>query len=295
MPTNAVAQASVIVEEGSVAQDVGTKATALAAEAGIASASADPGQSGIVEIDIVADADAGTKAVDDIDAGEASDGTYTIGVDGVATAPLDHDADAAAVAAALEALPNVNDVTVTGAGTAVSPFNVTIDDPVGPHAITFTDVDLVGPSGTEGVTEDTAGVAPSASAGATAITDAITAVDDVQLRDGAVDSLAPPVPAASSATPSISTNDAIASVDITTTVSAESGIVELRLFYVSSGVVTGIPSGVRYQFRTNGTGRIIFNGNGALADGTYVFVVEAIDANDRRGYEVITLTVSNQS
>lgn len=56
-------------------------------------------------------------------------GTFTLSYDGDATAALDEEDAAAAIATALEATDSITDVTVTGAGTQKNPFVVTFVDP----------------------------------------------------------------------------------------------------------------------------------------------------------------------
>jgi Ca2+-binding RTX toxin-like protein len=56
-------------------------------------------------------------------------GSFTLTFDGQTTAPIAHDAAAAEVEAALEALGNIGDVTVTGAGNQATPWVITFLDP----------------------------------------------------------------------------------------------------------------------------------------------------------------------
>lgn len=296
----AQATASVVVEQGAVAQDIAALATALAGEAGIASAVVDPGAQGIVQVDIAATADAGTKTVYNVDTGTHTSGTATLSVDGVPTIVTDGDS-AATVEALLEALPNVNAATVTGAGTGASPWNITIDDPVGPHTITLVTIDLAGGTG-ESADIVTPGVLPDADAGAAAITAAIAAVNNNELF-GSIVKVEAPVVTADDDTPTISVNNAVASVSISSVLTGSSEA-RCELSYVVAGVVTAIPSWVRFQdmgdpvrgsHYNSGKARIIFNENGAVTNGTYVFVVTVTDDNGLVGHETITLTVTNQS
>jgi len=297
----AQARASVIVEQGSVAQDIAAQAALIAAEAGIASAVVDPGAQGIVQIDILATANAGTKSVDDVDTGTHTGGTALILVDGVATVPIADGASAATVEAAVEALPNVVAATVTGAGTDASPWRITIDDPVGPHVVTIDGTALTGGAG-EGVAQITPGVLPDAGAGATAITDAILAVNNSELY-GDVIQVEAPVPTADDDTPAISVNNGVIAVTISSVLAGSSEAV-VSLSHVVDGVVVAQPSWVRFvdqgdpvrgSHYNSGKARIIFNENGAVTNGTYVFVVSVLDDNGLSGYEVVTLTVTNQS
>lgn len=59
----------------------------------------------------------------------ASGGTFTLTFSGQSTAAIDYNASAAIVESALEALTNITDVSVTGAGTGGDPWVVTFVDP----------------------------------------------------------------------------------------------------------------------------------------------------------------------
>lgn len=77
---------------------------------------------------------------------DAVNGTYTLSYDGEETDPLDWDASASEIEAALNGLGGGIAVTVTGTGDreALDPFVITSDDPAfADHTIEATDVDLV--------------------------------------------------------------------------------------------------------------------------------------------------------
>jgi hypothetical protein len=59
----------------------------------------------------------------------ASGGTFTLTFSGQTTVAIDYNASAAIVESALEILPNITDVSVTGAGTGGDPWVVTFVDP----------------------------------------------------------------------------------------------------------------------------------------------------------------------
>lgn len=293
---DAVASASVIVEQGSVAQDMSTQATALAGESGIASATLDPGASGIVEIDIVADAGEGTKGVWILDLDTSAGGTFYLTVNGVPTAPIAYDATDEEIGDALEALPNVNSVTVSAGS---DDGDIQFDDPIEDIVVTVVDIDLTTP-GTIAITEDTEAVAPSASAGSSAITAAIAAVDDVQLR-GAITTVADPVVSLSGASASITEAEST-SFTVSSTLTTPGAVVSLH--YVSSGVEAALPSWARIVDKgdpvrgTNanaGQAVVYFNPASADVDGTHVFVVKVTDDNGEEGFGVFTLTITDPS
>ncbi|MBI3979136.1 MAG: chitobiase/beta-hexosaminidase C-terminal domain-containing protein [Chloroflexi bacterium] len=92
---------------------------------------ADPGGADVVQM--VADGTgltSGTIAIATTVQG-GNGGTFTLSFEGQPTGAIAYNAPAAAVEAALEALPNVADVAVTGAGTTADPWLVTFDDPGG--------------------------------------------------------------------------------------------------------------------------------------------------------------------
>lgn len=107
---------------------------------------------------------AGTAEVQTLTkAGTISGGTFTLTFGGETTAAIAHDANAAAVAAALNALSTVFDaggVTVTGGPfTGSTPFTVTFGDGGNRAALTATTTELTGAGAGITIAEGTAGVA----------------------------------------------------------------------------------------------------------------------------------------
>lgn len=70
-----------------------------------------------------------TCEVYDVDRGAATAGTFTLTVLGATTTAIAYNASAATVAAALEALSTVTDVSVTGTGTTGDPWRIEFRDP----------------------------------------------------------------------------------------------------------------------------------------------------------------------
>lgn len=165
----AAATATASIVPTTVAQDIATLETGLEGQTGITSV-VDPGAQNIVSVDAEA-SDAGTPAVWIIDLGGADGGNYAIAVDGLQTANIAFNADDATIKAAIEALDNVTTVTVSA---GLADGDVSFGDPVRDVAVTFVDVDLTNAIA-PGITEGTAGVAPSAVTAAAVISDAVTA------------------------------------------------------------------------------------------------------------------------
>lgn len=78
----------------------------------------------------------------------ASGGTFTMTVDGQTTAATAYNASAATIVTRLEALSNVTDVSVTGAGTAGDPWVIRWHGPGDPGTFTVDDTSLTGGSAT---------------------------------------------------------------------------------------------------------------------------------------------------
>ncbi len=99
----------------------------------------------------------GVKQVTDIDLGDSTSGTGTLTVGGFGDVSMPDDILAAAIVTAVELLDplGVLDISITGLGTTVSPWQITVDAPVEPLTFTMDDGDLEFAST---VAEDTAGV-----------------------------------------------------------------------------------------------------------------------------------------
>lgn len=177
--STATASASIVPD--TFAQDIATLEVAIEAETGVTSA-VDPGgavaSDNVVSVEASA-SDAGTKAQYTNTLGGADGGTFQFTVNGVPTAAIDFDAANSVVKAALEALPHVVAVTVTG----TSPITIVFDDPIRVTTLNFVDIDLTNAT-TPGETSTVTGIPPSTVTAAAVITDAITAVGDCQLAPG---------------------------------------------------------------------------------------------------------------
>jgi len=92
------------------------------------------GESGNVDLRFQWDTDAGfggsVNEIVHVDFGGATGGSATLTFNGQTTAAINFDANAAAVKAALELLSGVHVVSVTGLGTAASPWVITHSDPI---------------------------------------------------------------------------------------------------------------------------------------------------------------------
>ncbi len=99
----------------------------------------------------------GVKQVTDIDLGDSTSGTGTLTVGGFGDVAMAFGILAAAIITAVEALDPLGflDISITGLGTTVSPWQITVDVPVEPLTFTMDDGDLEFAST---VAEDTAGV-----------------------------------------------------------------------------------------------------------------------------------------
>ncbi len=99
----------------------------------------------------------GVKQVTDIDLGDSTSGTGTLTVGGFGDVAMPDDILAAAIVTAVELLDplGVLDISITGLGTTVSPWQITVNVPVEPLTFTMDDGDLEFAST---VAEDTAGV-----------------------------------------------------------------------------------------------------------------------------------------
>jgi hypothetical protein len=99
----------------------------------------------------------GVKQVTDLDLGDSTSGAGTLTVPGYGDVAMAFDILAAAIIIAVEALDptGVLDISITGLGTTVSPWQITVDVPVQPVVFTMADGDLEFAST---VAEDTAGV-----------------------------------------------------------------------------------------------------------------------------------------
>jgi hypothetical protein len=289
----AQARASVVVAEGVVAQDIAAIATELALEAGIASAVVDPGAQNIVQVDILADADDGTEGVWILDLDTSDGGTFALVVNGAQTAPIAFDATDPQIKAALEALPNVNTVSIA-AGT--DDGDITFESPVEDIVVSVVDIDLTNP-GTVAIVEDTEAVAGSAAAGAAAIVAAIAAVEDASNVDrsvlyGEVIEVEVPVATISDNTPTLA-EDEVAAVDITF---ALVGSTEARVDAVGLETwmrFTDFGDPVRGSHYRSGQARLLLNPAGADVDGTYVVSVICTDDNGNIGSASITVTVND--
>lgn len=91
---------------------------------------------------------------------DATGGTFQLLFDGQATGNIAHDATAATVKAAVEALGNVGTVTVTGAGTDADPWVITVTDPAQTSFTVIANDSLTGGSGTTSISTTQSGGEP---------------------------------------------------------------------------------------------------------------------------------------
>ena len=72
----------------------------------------------------------GTDEVVELEYENATAGSYDLGFDGEVSSTIQWDDNAAAIVTAIEAMPNVHQVNVTGTGTVADPFVITHADPI---------------------------------------------------------------------------------------------------------------------------------------------------------------------
>lgn len=107
----------------------GTDKTSTSAAGGNSWAAKDPTGTGNGWNLTITSTDFGINEVQEVSAGGASAGTFALTYVDQTTGTIAYNAAAAEVVTALEALSNITDVTVTGAGTSVDPWVVTFVDP----------------------------------------------------------------------------------------------------------------------------------------------------------------------